>query len=347
MKTVIFCWLGVALALLAQDDPASWKTYGRTLWVGATASWIRSNTKTVAGLVPQWMYQTGVPGKNETTPLVFDGMMYITGPNNTAWALDALTGRSIWSYKSPQPAGLNLCCGPVNRGFDVHGNKLFKVNLEGTLVAMDAKSAVVLWRAVLEDWRKGYTATAAPLIVKNLVITGMAGAEFGTRGFIDAYDMETGKRVWRFYTVPAADEPGGSSWTGDAWKRGGGATWITGTYDPQSNVVFWGTGNPGPDMDGGVLPGDNLYTCSLVAIDADTGKLKWHYQFTPHDVHDWDAVSDPVLIDLALNGRTVKAVMQAHRNGYFYALDRINGKVLHARASPPCGPVKRCCRVRG
>jgi alcohol dehydrogenase (cytochrome c) len=227
---------------------------------------------------------------------------------------------------------LSICCGPVNRGFATKGGKLFKVNLEGILIALDATSGAVLWQAVMGDYKKGYTATAAPLIVKNLVVTGMAGAEFGTRGFIDAYDAETGKRAWRFHTVAGAGEPGGESWSGDAWKRGGGATWITGTYDPELNLVYWGTGNPGPDMDGDVRPGDNLYTCSVVALDADTGKLKWHYQFTPHDVHDWDAVSDPVLVEFNLDGHAVKALIQANRNGFFYVLDRTNGKVLRTKA---------------
>ena len=331
MKTLLLAWAAMGLAM-AQGDPGDWTSYGKNSLGWRFSELDQINTNTVSRLVPQWMYQTGVPGKNETTPLVFNGMMYVTGPSNTAWALDALTGRPIWSYRSPQPTGLNLCCGPVNRGFAFHDNKLFKVNLEGTLLAMDPKSGVVLWRAVLEDWKKGYTATAAPLIVKNLVITGMAGAEFGTRGFIDAYDSRTGKRVWRFYTVAGKGEPGGDTWQGESWKQGGSSTWITGTYDPETNLVFWGTGNPGPDMDGDVRPGDNLYSCSLVALDADTGKLKWHYQFTPHDVHDWDAVSDPVVASLTLNGRTVKAVMQANRNGYFYALDRTTGKLLLARA---------------
>jgi len=329
---IFLTFLATAALSLAQNDPATWTTYGKNSLGWRFSELDQINTNTVSRLAPQWMYQTGVPGKNETTPLVFGGMMYITGPTNTAWALDALTGRPIWSYKSPPPAAINLCCGPVNRGFAVHDNKLFKVNLEGTLLAMDPKSGVVLWQAVMADWKKGYTATAAPLIVKNLVITGMAGAEFGTRGFIDAYDANTGKRVWRFNTVPGEGEPGGETWTGESWKHGGGSTWITGTYDPETNLIFWGTGNPGPDMLGDVRPGDNLYTCSLVALDADTGKLKWHYQFTPHDVHDWDAVSDPVLANLTLDGHAIKAVMQANRNGYFYALDRTNGKLLQARA---------------
>jgi alcohol dehydrogenase (cytochrome c) len=200
------------------------------------------------------------------------------------------------------------------------------------LVALDAKSGSTVWETTLADYKEGYSATGAPLVVKNLVLTGIAGAEFGTRGFIDAYDVETGKQVWRFYTVAGDGEPGRETWAGDSWKRGGGSTWITGTYDPELNLVFWGTGNPGPDMDGDVRRGDNLYSGSVVALDADTGKLKWHYQFTPHDVHDWDAISDPVVVDLTLDGRNVKALIQANRNGFFYTLDRTTGKVLRAKA---------------
>jgi alcohol dehydrogenase (cytochrome c) len=320
MKALIMLTGAIAMA---QD----WTSYGNNALGWRYSELDQINTKTVARLTPQWMYQTNVPGKNETTPLVFDGMMYVTGPANNAWALDAMTGRPIWSYKKALPANVNLCCGQVNRGFARRANTLFKVDLQGTLVALDAKSGTVLWESTLEDYKKGYSATAAPLVVKNLVVTGMAGAEYGTRGFIDAYNVDTGKRVWRVYTV-AED----ASWSGDSWKRGGGSTWITGTYDPSLNLLYWGTGNPGPDMDGEVRRGDNLYTCSLLAIDADTGKIKWHFQFTPHDLHDWDAIGDPVLADLVINGRTVKAVMQANRNGFFYALDRTNGKVLVSKA---------------
>jgi alcohol dehydrogenase (cytochrome c) len=320
MKALIMLTGAIAMA---QD----WTSYGNNALGWRYSELDQINTKTVARLTPQWMYQTNVPGKNETTPLVFDGMMYVTGPANNAWALDAMTGRPIWSYKKALPANVNLCCGQVNRGFARRANTLFKVDLQGTLVALDAKSGTVLWESTLEDYKKGYSATAAPLVVKNLVVTGMAGAEYGTRGFIDAYNVDTGKRAWRVYTV-AED----STWSGDSWKRGGGSTWITGTYDPSLNLLYWGTGNPGPDMDGEVRRGDNLYTCSLLAIDADTGKIKWHFQFTPHDLHDWDAIGDPVLADLVINGRTVKAVMQANRNGFFYALDRTNGKVLVSKA---------------
>ncbi|HWZ30970.1 MAG TPA: PQQ-dependent dehydrogenase, methanol/ethanol family [Bryobacteraceae bacterium] len=326
------CGVLAAMICHAQIDPGSWMSYGKNSLGWRYSELDQINAKNVSRLASQWMYQTGVPGKNETTPLVFDRMMFVTGPSNFAWALDALTGRPIWSYKSAPPTGVDLCCGAVNRGFAAKGNKLFKVNLEGTLLAMDATSGAVLWKATLEDYKKGYSATAAPLIVKNLVVTGMAGAEFGTRGFIDAYDAETGRRVWRFYTVAAEGEPGGETWKSDSWKRGGGSTWITGTYDPDLNLVYWGTGNPGPDLNGDVRPGDNLYTCSVVALDADTGKLKWHYQFTPHDIHDWDSTSDPVAANLDLNGRSTKALIFANRNGFFYAFDRATGKLLHAKA---------------
>ncbi len=316
-------WIMLAASTaLAQD----WTSYGNNPQGWRYSGLAQIDAKNVAHLTPQWMYQTNVPGKNETTPLVFGGMMYVTGPSNTAWALDALTGRPIWSYRKSAPPNVNLCCGQVNRGFAARGSTLFKVDLQGTLVALDAKSGTVLWESTLEDYKKGYSATSAPLVVKNLVVSGMAGAEYGTRGFIDAYDADTGKRAWRVYTV--AEE----GWPGDSWKRGGGSTWITGTYDPSLNLIYWGTGNPGPDMDGEGRRGDNLYTCSLLAIDADTGKIKWHFQFTPHDLHDWDAIGDPVLADLVLGGRPVKAVIQANRNGFFYALDRATGKVLLSKA---------------
>jgi alcohol dehydrogenase (cytochrome c) len=318
--------------LEAQGNASAWLMYGRNLAGWRYSEQTQINGSNVSRLAPQWIYQTGVNGKFETTPIVRDGLMYITGPSNHAYALDLATGRPIWHYVKPVPRGVNVCCGQVNRGFAVLGEKLYKVNLEATLVAIDMKTGNQVWESQIEDPRRGYSATAAPLIVKNLVIVGMAGAEFGTRGFLDAYDAETGKRKWRFWTVAGPGEPGAETWGGDSWKRGGGSTWITGSYDPELNLIYWGTGNPGPDFDGSVRPGDNLYTCSLVALDAATGKLKWHFQFTPHDVHDWDATHDPVLVDLELRGRKVKAVLVANRNGFYYALDRTNGKMLVAKA---------------
>jgi alcohol dehydrogenase (cytochrome c) len=314
----------------AQTDSSTWLTYGKNYAGWRYSELSEINAGTIAHLAPRWIYQGGEGGAQETTPLVFGGMMFITGPSNRAAALDLLTGRPVWTYRKAPPAPLSLCCGQPNRGFAALGDRLFKVNIEATLVAMDARSGAVLWEKPIDDYKLGFSATGAPLIAKNKVVVGMAGAEFGTRGFIDAYDANTGERAWRFYTVAAKGEPGGDTWDGDSWQRGGGSTWITGTYDPELNLIYWGTANPGPGMDGSVRGGDNLYTCSMVALDADTGKLKWYFQFTPHDTHDWDAVADPVLVDMTVQGRKVKAVVQADRNGYFYALDRTNGKLLHA-----------------
>jgi len=316
----------------AENDPTTWLTYGKNSR-GWRYSEIRQiNTANVAQLAPAWSFQTGVFGKFETTPLVFDRMMFVTGPENHAYALDLATGRQMWHYFKPMPRETSVCCGRVNRGFAVLGQKLFKVNLESRLVALDAKTGNVIWETEIDDIKKGYSATVAPLVAKNLVIIGIAGAEFGVRGFVDAYDADTGKRVWRFWTVAGPGDPGSNTWGGDSWKRGGGSTWITGTYDPELNLTYWGTGNPGPDMNGDVRPGDNLYTCAVVALDVDTGQRKWHYQMTPHDVHDWDAIADPVLLDLVIKGEKVKAVVQANRNGFFYALDRATGKLLVAKA---------------
>ena len=331
MRHFIF-WIAVSGAMA--QPAGEWHTYGKNYAGWRYAEQTQITRENVSRLAPRWVFQTQVGGKNETTPLVKDGRMYITGPLNHAWALDLATGRQLWHYFSPVPANVNLCCGPVNRGFAMIGEMLYKVNVESTLVAIEASTGKQLWESKIADFKPGYTTTLAPLAVKNLVMVGVAGAEFGTRGFLDAYDARTGKRVWRFWTVPAPEEPGGHTWPGgtDAWKRGGGSIWIPGTYDPETNLTYWGTGNPGPDFYGDDREGDNLYTCSLIALDTDTGKLKWHYQFTPHDVHDWDAIADPVLVDIEHEGKPVKAVVQANRNGFYYALERATGKFLFAKA---------------
>jgi alcohol dehydrogenase (cytochrome c) len=324
-------WIALfALTMRAADD-TGWKSHRNN-----DAGWRYSELKeihtlNVARLTPKWMFQTRVPGNLETTPLVINGLMYVTAGSNHAFALDLRNGGEVWHYSKTPPTPLGLCCGEVNRGFAALGNRLFKVNVEDTLVALDMASGKPLWESVLADWRKGYSGTVAPLVIQDKVLVGTAGAEFGIRGFIDAYSAESGERLWRFYTVPDADEPAAATWGKKETLRVGGSTWLTGTYDPELNLTYWGTGNPGPSMDGDVRPGDNLYTCSLVALDPNTGKLKWHFQFTPHDTHDWDAIADPVLVDLTIGGRKVKAVIQANRNGHFYALDRATGKFLFAK----------------
>jgi alcohol dehydrogenase (cytochrome c) len=282
-------------------------------------------------LTARWAFQTATLGKFETTPLLIDGILYVTGPNNTAWALDARTGRQIWRYSRDLPDGLNVCCGRVNRGFAALGERLYMTTLDAHLIAFDRRTGAIVWDVIIDDYKRGYTATAAPLIVKDKVIVGIAGAEYGIRGFIDAFDAESGKKAWRFWTVPGPGEKGSETWEGDSWERGGGSTWVTGTYDPALNLVYWGTGNPGPDLYGKDREGDNLYTDSVVALDPDTGTLKWYYQFTPHDVHDWDSTHVPVLADMTVNGKPRKTLLVANRNGFFYTLDRTNGEVLVTR----------------
>jgi len=284
-----------------------------------------------AQLAPQWTFQTNVVNKFEATPLVVDGVLYVTGALNHAWAVDARTGRQIWHYQRALPQGLKVCCGMVNRGFAILGDRLFMSTLDAHFVALEMNTGKVIYDKEIAAAKDGFAATGAPLVVKDKVIVGVAGGEFANRGFLDAYDPATGERVWRFYTIPGPGEPGSDTWKGEIWQRGGGPTWLTGTYDPQLNLLYWGVGNPNPDWDGESRPGDNLYTGSLVALDPDTGKLKWHFQYTPHDTHDWDANEVPVLADLTINRRARKVVMMANRNGFFYVNDRITGEFLRAR----------------
>ena len=328
MKNLILSLAFSGVAFTQSD----WTSYGGNPQGWRFSDLKQINTTNVASMAPEWIFQSGIAGKWQAMPLVFDKQMYITGPGNHAFALDALTGKQVWHYSQPVPKGVNVCCGQPNRGFAVHGDLLIKVNMEATILAIDRRTGKVVWETVIDDYKKGYSATVAPLVIKDKVIIGIAGAEFGTRGFIDGFDVKTGKKLWRFWTVAGEGEPNGETWSGDSWKRGGGSNWITGTYDPELNLTYWGTGNPGPDLNGDHRKGDNLYTCSMVALDPDTGKLKWHFQFTPHDVHDWDSMGDPVLVDLTVKGQKVKSLIHADRNGYYYVLDRTNGKFLTAKA---------------
>ncbi len=287
----------------------------------------------VQRLAAQWTFQAeGMTiGRGfESTPLILDGVMYLTGNGNYAWAVDMRTGRQIWRYRRQLPQGLTYGGGnPTNRGFAALGDRLFMGTLDAHLIALDRNTGAVLWDVMLDDFKLGHAVTVAPLVVKDKVIIGNAGGDLPTRGFIDAYDAATGKRAWRFYTIPAEGEPGAETWSdADVLPRGGGATWQIGSYDPELNLIYWGTGNPNPDYYGGDRQGDNLYTTSLVALDADTGKLRWHYQFTPHDTHDWDSNHVPVLADLTIGGRQRRVVMVANRNSFFYVLDRVTGEFL-------------------
>jgi alcohol dehydrogenase (cytochrome c) len=315
--------------LNATAEPGNWLTYSGDYRSHHYSSLDQITVDNVHRLRAKWIYQMHRT-KVETTPIVVDGIMYVTRPPSDVIALDAETGRALWMFEYRVPGRVFTCCGEVNRGLAILGTTLFLTTLDAQLVALDARSGRVLWKKALADPGLNYTATGAPLAIKDKVIVGIAGAEGGIRGFLDAYDAKTGERAWRFWTIPAPGEPGSETWGGgDAWRHGGASTWLTGSYDPDLNLLYWGTGNPGPDYNGDVRPGDNLYSCSLLALDPDTGTLKWHFQFTPHDTRDWDATQVPVLIDSASDGR--KLVVVPSRNGFHYVLDRRTGEFLLAK----------------
>ncbi len=324
---------GVGFARLkdAQAEPQNWLTY----WGGYKSHHFSTldqiTPANVHLLQAQWTQQ--MPGRSvlESTPLVVDGTMYTSGQPGQVFAIDAKSGLEIWRYERQQKVVNPYQTNPYNRGVAILGDRLFLGTLDAAVVALDARTGRELWETQVADTMKGYTLTLAPLAIQGKVIVGVSGGEFGIRGFIDAYDAVTGKRLWRFYTIPGPGELGNSTWSGDSWKRGGGPTWLTGSYDPELNLLYWGVGNPGPDYNGAVREGDDLFTCSVVALDPDTGKLKWYYQFTPGDTHDWDATEDLVLADRVEDGRTQKVMLQANRNGMYYVLDRTNGKLVLAK----------------
>jgi alcohol dehydrogenase (cytochrome c) len=258
--------------------------------------------------------------------------MYVTSPNRAA-ALDLRTGRELWTWERPIPKDYqSIGFGQVSRGPAILDDKLYIATLDCYLVALDIKTGQQRWATKVEDYKPGYSMTLAPLAIKGKVVVGVSGGEAGIRGFIDAYDANTGSRAWRFFTIPAPGEPGNDTWAGDSWKTGAGSTWVTGAFDPELNLLYWGIGNPGPDWNGDSRKGDNLYTCSFVALDGDTGKLKWHFQFTPHDTHDWDAAHVPMLIDAPVRGKMRKLIVNPNRNAFYYALDRESGEFIAGQA---------------
>jgi alcohol dehydrogenase (cytochrome c) len=307
-------------------EPQNWLMYSGDYSGHRFSALDQITVANASTLIPKWAYQTMAGGKFEATPLVVDGILYGTGQDDRAYALDARTGRPIWQYQRALPADIRPCCGRVNRGLAILGDKVFLGTLDSHVIALDSRTGNVVWDATAFDYRKGYSITLAPLAIKNLVLVGVSGGEYGIRGFIDAYDAATGERKWRFYTVPGPGEPGHETWEGDSWKIGGAPAWITGTYDPATNTTYWTTGNPSPSNRGIGRAGDNLYSDSLLALDPDTGQVKWYFQFTQHDDHDYDATQVPVMID---NGDS-KLIAQANRNGFFYVIDRSSGKLLSA-----------------
>jgi alcohol dehydrogenase (cytochrome c) len=286
------------------------------------------NTSNVSKLVPKWIFTLPNAAQLQVTPVVVDGVMYVSAANDL-YALDAGSGRQIWNYRRPRTRGLaGVAARGVNRGVAVAGDRVFMATDHAHLIALNRASGALLWETPMADFKENYNATGAPLVVNDLVIAGIAGGDEGVRGFVAAYDRQTGKEVWRFWAVPRRGEPGSETWQGSAIDHPGAATWMTGSYDPETSTLYWAMGNPGPDMIGDDRLGDNLYSDSVVAIDPATGRRKWHFQFTPHDVHDYDAQQPIVLVDLPWKGQMRKLVLQANRNGYFYVLDRVTGEFL-------------------
>ncbi len=317
--------------LNAAKEPQNWLTYSGSYMSQRYSTLSQITPENVKNLSLAWVWQNRSLELFEATPLVVNGVMYTVQPPNTVVALDAKTGRVYWTYEYDPSPNSRACCGWVNRGLAILGNTLYMGTLDQRFLAIDAKTGHLLWSTQPEDvpsFDRGYSYTVAPLVVKDKVIVSSAGGEYGIRGYISAFDAKTGKEQWRFYTIPGPGEPGHETWGGDSWKLGGGSGWVTGSYDPQTNLIFWGIGNPGPDWNGDIRPGDNLYSCSVVALDADTGKLKWYFQFSPHNEYDYDSVQIPVLADIEWQGKPRKVMLWANRNGFFYVLDRVTGQFL-------------------
>lgn len=333
----------IAIALLAAASLRAQVTFDQ-IKAGAGTDWLtfqgnlqgfrysplkQVNRANVAQMQPLWVYQLDSTNKFEASPIVAGGTMFISEPPSDVTALDTATGRVLWRYKRVLPPNLPACCGSVNRGVAVLGDRVYIGTLDAHLLALDAPTGNVIWDVKVAEFKTGYTSTVAPLIVKDLVVIGSAGGEFGVRGYIAAYDAKTGKQRWRLQTTPQRKaDPGADTWKDESFKYGSATTWMTGSYDPDANMLYWGTGNPGPDWKGDSRAGDNLYSDSLLALDADTGKLKWHFQFTPHDIHDWDSTQVPILVDRPWKGQPRKLVLFANRNAFYYVLDRITGEYL-------------------
>jgi alcohol dehydrogenase (cytochrome c) len=320
--------------LNAREEAQNWLTYYGAYDGQRYSTLDQINTENVKRLGPAWIFQAGATGliagastySFEAAPIVVDGIMFLSGWDGWVWALNAATGEEIWRYKHAVPFDVSLCCGNVNRGVAVAQGKVFVVTANARLIALDATNGRRVWDTTFGDVRAAESATCAPLIVKNMVIVGSSGGEFGVRGHLDAFDLETGEHHWRCYMVPKPGEPGSETWPtdGDAWARGGANCWLTGTFDPETNLLYWGTGNPAPDFDGDVREGDNLFTDCIVAVDADSGRIRWHYQCTPHDVWDYDSIAECILFE----HESRKLLGHFDKNGYFFVLDRTNGELV-------------------
>jgi len=317
------------LAGAAKDD--GWLMYRRDYTGSGYAPFNEITTANVTQLKQVWDFKSGLDVGHESPPVVNGGFLFVTGPRGKVFAFEAATGKALWKYEhNLTDTGLKtVCCDIVNRGVALYGDKVYIATLNDDVVALDAKTGKVVWDKKIEKPDLGYAMTLAPLVVKGKVIVGVSGGEYGARGYVTALDAATGKQLWKRYTVPAPGEPGGDTWPKGAYKTGGGATWLTGSYDAETDTVFWGVGNPGPWL-ATLRPGDNLYTDSVIALEPATGKIKWHYQYTPNDTWDYDGVNEQVLTDITHDGKTYKALLSASRNGWLYAIDRTNGKLIYA-----------------
>ena len=323
----------VTAARLRNPDAADWLMVRRTYDGWGYSPLKQITAANVSRLEPVWTFASGQENGHEAPPIVNGGYMFVATPGNQVIALDAKSGQLIWRYRRPIPEGTVLLH-PTSRGVALHGNRVFFAAGEAVLVALDAASGAEAWTTTVADNSKGYYMSLAPLIVGSTVMIGVSGGEFGVRGFIAAYDVETGRERWKTYMVPAPGEPGSETWPkGDQWQTGGGSVWVTGNYDPETNLAFWGTGNGGPWM-GDQRPGDNLFTSSTVAIDVASGAIKGHFQYHPNDSWDWDEVSPPILVDYRRNGRTVKGLIDVARNGYLWFLERTNGRINFIEGKP-------------
>lgn len=321
-----------ATDLLTAPPVDNWPTYNGDYSGRRYSSLAEITPKNVENLRAQWVFHAPNSNSLEGTPVVVNGLMFMTSAND-AFALDARTGRVIWHYSRPVTEGLvDDASAHHNRGVGLLGSRLYMQTDNAHLLCLDARSGHLLWDVAYTEAtkNKNYGATSAPLVLKDKVLVGTSGGDDGVRGFVAAFDAITGKEVWRFWTIPGPGEPGSESWPGDMYLRGGATTWMPGTFDPELNTVYWGTSNAAPDFDGTIRPGDDLYTACVLALDADTGKLKWHFQFTPHDLFDYDSAETAVLVDAKFRGEPRKLLLEANRNGFFYVLDRTNGKFLAA-----------------
>ncbi|MFN0122548.1 MAG: PQQ-dependent dehydrogenase, methanol/ethanol family [Blastocatellia bacterium] len=315
----------------AAKEPQNWMTYFGTYDGQRYSALEQINRTNVSALAPAWAFQTGkIEGGLNAAPLVVDGVMYLVGSYNRVFALDAATGKLFWHYFYKVPAG-TIPYGVSVRGLAVGYGLVFMGTLDNHMIALDAKTGKEVWNVEIENYQTcGCNISAAPILVKDKVVTGVTGGDSAHRGYLNAFDARTGKHAWRFYTIPGPGEPGFETWEAESWKYGGGATWMTGSYDPELNLIYWGVGNPSSDFYGADREGANLYTDSIVALDADTGKLKWHYQEIPHDEYDFDSAYEAILIDVQRNGQTQKLLVHPQKSGYTWVLDRVTGKFLNA-----------------